>query len=123
MKKGKIINFELLWDIPDDPWPIKLKLISEEMREAAGRGFNLIIGIMLVEGIRPIDNPEFLSFMNSLESLGKEVGIEEIVLVTGSSEQFKNINVSYKLYHVNCNLIVAYNSYKNLFLIGLGVVN
>ena len=116
MKKGKIINFELLWDIPDDPWPIKLKLISEEMREAAGRGFNLIIGIMLVEGIRPIDNPEFLSFMNSLEYVGKEVGIEEIVLVTGSSEQFKNINVSYKLYHVNCNLIVAYNSYKNLLL-------
>ncbi len=114
MKKGKIINFELLWDITDNPWPIKLKLISDDMRKAAEEECNLIVGIMMVEGIRPIDNPEFLTFMNSLESLGKEIGIEEIILVTGSSEKFKNINVSHKLYHVNCNLIIAYNSYKNL---------
>jgi len=114
MKKGKIINFELLWDTQDDPWPIKLKLISEDMRKAAEEGYNLIVGIMLVEGIRPIDEPGFLTFMNSLESLGKKIGIKEIILVTGSSEKFKNINVPYKLYHVNCNLTIAYNSYKNL---------
>jgi len=107
MKKGKIINFELLWDIQDDPWPIKLKIISKEMEEAASRGFNLIIGIMLVEGIRPIDTTEFLSFMHSLESRRKEIGIDEIILVTGSSENFKNITVPYKLYHCNVNSIIA----------------
>lgn len=115
MKKGKILNFEILWDTDQGLELLAEKYLPIDIKEAADEGCTHIVGVMLNEGILPFDNTELQQFFNNLKMQTDELGIN-LILLSSLGDKFKNISVPFKLYPFSYYARFVFNSYKNVKL-------
>jgi hypothetical protein len=131
MIKGKIINFEWLCD--HNHYTVeyfnqaKMKIIKRDIIHAAGQGYNLILGIYLIDGFLHCaeDTNLFLNEMQEIKKLADELKLK-IILVSGQGETFSglpfdSIFFDYTLrmsYNANSKYIdnVKFNKNDNRFL-------
>ena len=111
MKKGKIINFEILWDSNEPMEVVVPKILSKDIRQAAQEGYNTILGIMLNEGVLPYDTDGSLIF-HKLDNLAKELGIE-IILLSSVGERFRYTTIPFKVINFNYHARLVYSAYKH----------
>lgn len=113
MPKGKIINFEVLWDCEESVVDLYPSTFRKDIIKVAGEGYDIIIGIMMNEGILYCDNQKFLRVFNDLEQLCKELNIE-IKLLSSLGEEFKRIKVPFEIIHYDYHARMIFNSYKHV---------
>jgi hypothetical protein len=113
MLKGKIINFEVLWDCEESAVDLYPHTFKKDILNAAKDGYNLIVGIMLNEGLLYCDNRRFLKVFDDLKNISEELKIE-IKLVSSLGENFKNIDVPFEVLHYDYHARMIFNSYKNV---------
>ena len=112
MRKGKIINFEILWDSNEPLEVVAPKVLSKDIISAANEGYNTILGIMLNEGLLPYDNSSGNKVFEQLKTLADRLGIE-IILVSSVGDKFKHINVPFEIIDFNYHARLVYNAYKD----------
>jgi hypothetical protein len=113
MKKGKILNFEILWDTDKGLLSLAEKYIPMDIKKAADEGYTHIAGIMLNEGLLPFDDLRLQDFFNSLKKQTDGLGIE-LILLSSLGEKFKNINVPFDVHYFPYHARFVFNSYKDL---------
>lgn len=112
MKKGKIINFEILWDT-DEPIDLLMpRILSKDIIDAFNNGYTTILGIMLNEGILPYDTPIGEVALGKLATLADQLGLE-IILISSVGTKFKNIKIPFKIIDFNYHARLVYNVYVN----------
>ena len=112
MKKGKIINFEFLWDFDTVIEIDATKILLKDIEEAAKNGFNVILGIMLNEGILPYDTLSCVKMFEKLKLLETKLQIE-IILVSAVGTKFKSIEVPFQVIDFNYHARLVYNAYAD----------
>lgn len=118
MKKGRVINLEWMCDYnhytAEDFELIKTKLIFKEILQAATDGCNVIIGIYLLDGfLQPkARHKEFISHLNEIKDYAKQLGIDEVYLVSGQGEHIDDCPFKYFFFDYNVRMV--FNSYKDL---------
>lgn len=107
MKSSKacIVNFELIWDICDDPYPATYKLVMDDIKKAAAEGCNVIVGILIVEGLRPYINSSFDDLITQINIDSKKLGIDKVILISGLLAKSKYIKSSNQIIFVDVNLL------------------
>lgn len=107
MKKGKIINFEWLCDNNHYDANLfdkaKIKIILDDISLAHQKGYNLILGIYLIDGFLYCEEhiQVFLDHMNAVKQLADNLKIE-IIILSGQGETlnglpFKSLSLDYTL--------------------------
>ena len=112
MKKGKILNFEILWDTDEGLLSLAEKYIPLDIKKASEEGCTHIAGIMLNEGLLPFDDIELQDFFNKLKLQTEELGIT-LILLSSLGEKFKNISVPFEVCYFPYHARFVFNSYKN----------
>ena len=74
MKKGKILNFEILWDTDEGLVSLAEKYIPMDIQKAADEGCTHVVGIVLNEGILPFDDSNLQQFFYNLQKQTNELG-------------------------------------------------
>ncbi len=103
--KARIVNFELIWDIHDDPYPVTYKFVMDDIQKAAAEGCNIIVGILIVEGLRPYVNSSFDELIKQINTDSKKLGIDKVILVSGLLSKSKYIKSSNQIIFVDINLL------------------
>jgi hypothetical protein len=113
MAKGKIINFEVLWDSEESILDLYHLTFRKDIEQAALDGYDTILGIMLNEGILCYDNEQCIEIFNDLKEISKKLNIE-IKLLSSLGEEFKRIKVPLEVIHYDYHARMIFNSYKHL---------
>jgi len=108
MKKGKILNFEILWDTDEGLVSLAEKYIPMDIQKAADEGCTHVVGIVLNEGILPFDDSNLQQFFNNLQKQTTELGIQ-LVILSSLGEQFKNITVPFEIHYFPYHARFVYN--------------
>lgn len=108
MQRGRLINFELLWDTDLDVKVVLPKILELDFQKAVADGITTIIGVFLMEGIHPYDRHDFQQLFLDIKELSDKYNLEVIIL-SGSGENFKNITVPFKLIYTPNHLRTCFN--------------
>lgn len=118
MAKGKIINFEWMCDYNnytnEEFDVIKTKLISSEIDSASRDGFDVIVGLYMLDGfLQPkARHSEFIAHLNDIKNYASNSGIKKIYLISGHGEHIEDCPFDY--FYIDLNLRMLVNSYINL---------
>lgn len=118
MSKAKIINFEWMCDYnhyaPEEFDKIKTRLIKQEIKQAVDNGFDIIIGLYLLDGfLQPkYRYNEFISHLNEIKDYAYSIGIKKIILISGHDETLDNC--PFECLFLDFNLRMLINSYPDL---------
>ena len=119
MRKGKFINFEWLCDYnkytADEFDVIKTKLIKRDVKSAAEQGYNVVVGLYLLDGfLQQSHRPEKLvNHLNDIKDYALSLGIKELYVVSGHGETLEGLPV--ESFYFDLNLRFIKNSYKHEF--------
>jgi hypothetical protein len=95
MYKGKIVNFELLYvdgEFIDDESlaNVTYNMVMADIVRAADQGFDVIVGLLLMDGFLYKDNEIFYRNLKRIQKQAFKFGIKKIMLVTGMCEDFQH---------------------------------
>ena len=119
MRKGKFINFEWLCDYnkytADNFDIIKTKLVKRDVKRAAEQGYNVVVGLYLLDGfLQQSHRPEKLvKHLNDIKDYALSLGIKELYVVSGHGETLEGLPV--ESFYFDLNLRFIKNSYKHQF--------
>jgi len=113
MAKGKIINFEVLWDCEESILDLYYLTFRKDVEQAALDGYDTILGIMLNEGILCYDNEQCIEIFDDLKEISKKLNIE-IKLLSSLGGEFKRIKVPFEIIHYDYHARMIFNSYKHI---------
>lgn len=110
MKRGRLLNFELLWDTDKDPKNLLPTILEKDFQQAADEGITNIFGTFLLEGLLPHDTnePRDQELFLKIKNLAKKYNLE-VILISGLGESLKKHNVPFKVIYTSYHLRISFN--------------